>query len=274
MRDEDDSDPQSLDGPDAQPEAPAQGARLRYSDADFLRIVGDERRRSVGFGEGDTGELARVRIRAQEYRQGKIYDLPVIRGRSMAVDSTLSDAVDTLMPDVMEVFFGGDDVVTFDAESAEDEPQAREESEAVAWVVFSQNDAFRAFHDAIQDSLLNRTGLFHFLYAVGEPGLRRIADDVFRERLEKDGVDPLDRAVLFAAVRVGGATGYGKAGAWWRSMNFADPESGAYPVPPPFPREAAFAGAPFGLRPAPDWPEARSPAAFFSDARTQPRPKG
>jgi hypothetical protein len=73
---------------------------LRYSDADFLRIVDDECRRSVGFGEGDTGELARVRIRAQEYRQGKINDLAVIRGRSTAVDSTLSDAVDTLMPDV------------------------------------------------------------------------------------------------------------------------------------------------------------------------------
>lgn len=143
-------------------DAPARERRLRYSDADFLRIVGDERRRSVGFGEGDTGELARVRIRAQEYRQGKISDLPVLRGRSAAVDSTLSDAVDTLMPDVMEVFFGGDDVVTFEAEGPQDEAQAREESEAVAQMVFGQNDAFRAFHDAIQDALLNRTGLFHW----------------------------------------------------------------------------------------------------------------
>ncbi|HKR87664.1 MAG TPA: hypothetical protein VJS38_05765, partial [Phenylobacterium sp.] len=89
--------------------------KLRYTEADLLRIVDDECRRSVGFGEGDTGELARVRIKAQEYRQGKIVDLQVIRGRSTAVDSTLSDAVDTLMPDVMEVFFGGDDVVTFQA---------------------------------------------------------------------------------------------------------------------------------------------------------------
>jgi hypothetical protein len=135
--------------------------KLRYSDADFLRIVDDECR-SVGFGEGDAGELARVRIRAQEYRQGRINDLPVLRGRSAAVDSTLADAVDTLMPDVMEVFFGGDDVVTFQADGAADEAQAREETEAVTHVVFHQNDAFRAFHDAIQDALLNRTGLFHW----------------------------------------------------------------------------------------------------------------
>lgn len=143
-------------------------SRPRYSDADFLRLVDDECRRSVGFGEGDTGELARVRIKAQEYRQGRIADLQVIRGRSTAVDSTLSDAVDTLMPDVMEVFFGGDDVVTFTADGAADEAQAREETEVVSHVVFHQNDAFRAFHDAIQDALLNRTGLFHWWWEEDE----------------------------------------------------------------------------------------------------------
>lgn len=147
--------------------------RSRYSDADFLRIVDDECRRSVGFGEGDTGELARVRIKAQEYRQGRIVDLQVIRGRSTAVDSTLADAVDTLMPDVMEVFFGGDDVVSFQADGAADEAQAREETDLVTHVVFHQNDAFRAFHDAVQDALLNRTGLFHWWWEEDEKPITR-----------------------------------------------------------------------------------------------------
>lgn len=147
-----------------QDDAPAETGKLRYSDGDFLRIVADERRRSIGFGEGDTGELARVRIKAQEYRQGKINDLKVMKGRSSAVDTSLSDAVDTVMPDVMEVFFGGDDVVTFDADGADDEAKAREESDVLAQVVFGQNDAFRHFHDTIQDALLNRTGLFYWWY--------------------------------------------------------------------------------------------------------------
>jgi len=162
------ADPERADGRD--PNGETRG-KLRYSDAQLLRIVDDECRRSVGFGEGDTGELARVRIRAQEYRQGRINDLPVMRGRSAAVDSTLSDAVDSLMPDVMEVFFGGDDVVTFQAEGAADEAQAREETQAVTHVVFQQNDAFRAFHDAVQDALLNRTGLFHWWWEEDEKPL-------------------------------------------------------------------------------------------------------
>lgn len=159
----DETDDAEPDEGDAAPEAgPTSGPKLRYSDADFLRLVDDECRRSVGFGEGDTGELARVRIKAQEYRQGKINDLPVLAGRSSAVDTSLAEAVDTVIPDIMEVFFGGDDVVTFKARGQDDEGPAREETDAVTDVIFQDNEAFRAFHDAIQDALLNRTGLFHW----------------------------------------------------------------------------------------------------------------
>jgi len=160
-----------LDDTDADGEAsaaPEAGPKLKYSDADLLRLVDDECQRSVGFGDGDTGELQRVRIKAQEYRQGKINDLPVMRGRSQAVDTTLGEAVDTVMPDVMEVFFGGDDVVTFQPNGPQDEGQAAEETDAVTHVVFQANEAFRAFHDAIQDALLNRVGLFHWWWDEGD----------------------------------------------------------------------------------------------------------
>ena len=167
-------------------EAPAAGeavpeGNLRYSDADFLRLVRDERMRSIGFGDGDNGILLQNRIKAQEYRQGIINDLKVIKGRSTAIDSTLSDAVDTVMPDIMEVFFGGDDVVTFDADGEGDEDAAREESEVVGQVVFGQNDAFRAFHDAIADALINRTGLWHWWW---EEDRKPLGDQVARDPVE------------------------------------------------------------------------------------------
>jgi len=148
-------------GEEAAGEAVPEG-QLRYSDTDFLRLVRDERMRSIGFGDGDNGILVQNNIKAQEYRQGIVNDLKVIKGRSTAIDSTLSDAVDTVMPDIMEVFFGGDDVVTFDADGEGDEDSARQESDVVGQVVFGQNDAFRAFHDAIQDGLVNRRGVWHW----------------------------------------------------------------------------------------------------------------
>lgn len=94
-----------------------------------------------------------------------------------------------------------------------------------------------------------------WLYAIGEPGMKAIADDVFRERLVLDGVDSVRRTILYQAVHHFGGSGYAKAPSWWASENFADPVSGAYPVTPPFIREQAFTGQRWGLRPEPTWIE-------------------
>lgn len=105
-------------------------------------------------------------------------------------------------------------------------------------------------------------GLLAFLnhdwpYAVGEPGLRDRADAWLDYRLKLDGESDFNRKVIVAAVRAGGGGGYRRAPTWWNSENFADPLTGQYPVaPPPFEREDAYDGRPWGLRPEPDWPEA------------------
>lgn len=93
-------------------------------------------------------------------------------------------------------------------------------------------------------------------YAIGEPGRRACFDRIFLDRMAMDGVGGLKRSVMHAAVRAGGGGGYGRAPSWWATENFADPDSGLYPVePPPFAREDAFAGRRWGLRPEPDWPD-------------------
>jgi hypothetical protein len=98
-------------------------------------------------------------------------------------------------------------------------------------------------------------------YAIGEPGMRDVFDDIFAERMKVDGVPKLRRKLMVAAVKAGGGSGYKKAKGWWETENFADPETGE-PVPPPFQREEAFARAPWGLQLQPDfgwWPvEVRS----------------
>lgn len=86
-----------------------------------------------------------------------------------------------------------------------------------------------------------------FAYAVGEPGKRKLADQMFLARMKVDGVPLHRRMILYWAVRLGGWIGYRQAPSWWETENFADPETGL-PVPPPFAREEAFDGQPFGLR--------------------------
>jgi len=55
-----------------------------------------------------------------------------------------------------------------------------------------------------------------WLYAVGEPGLREKADDLFRYALMEQGVGGVTRNAMHAAVRAGGGGAYGRAGEWDR----------------------------------------------------------
>lgn len=98
-------------------------------------------------------------------------------------------------------------------------------------------------------------GAHDFPYAVGQPGYRPIADQIFRERCKLDGVPALRREIMYGAIRFGGQGGYDRAPGWWDTKNFADLQSGTYPIKAPVPREECFLGKTWGIRERPDWDE-------------------
>lgn len=159
---------------------------MRYSDDELLKLVGEERKRSVGFGEGDTGELVEQRERALRFYQGDVSrEVPAMANRSAAVSTDVAEAVETALPDLMEIFIGGDDIATFQAMSAEDEKQAQQESDYVRHVIFSENDGFLAFNTAFKDALLVKTGLFHWWWDEEEKEERKpIPPDIMPDQLE------------------------------------------------------------------------------------------
>ena len=58
-----------------------------------------------------------------------------------------------------------------------------------------------------------------WLYAVGEEGKRKFADDVFLYAMKQYQVPFFQRAIFYAAVRFGGSSAYGRANEW----NFGRP---------------------------------------------------
>ena len=76
-----------------------------------------------------------------------------------------------------------------------------------------------------------RAAIIHdWLYAIGEPGKRQEADDIFQRAMLRYGVTPFRASVAYNAVRAGGEKGYGLAGDWW----FIDPKRQAMRQPAPF----------------------------------------
>jgi hypothetical protein len=141
---------------------------VKYTDDELLKIVGDERKQSIGFGEGDSGELTGARETAIAFYKGdmlnvsaehKVVSLP---GRSRAVDTTVADAIETVLPDVLEIFVGGDDIATFIPQGEEDEQKAKDETDFVTHVVMVENEGFLNLYTACKDALLTRTGVFYW----------------------------------------------------------------------------------------------------------------
>src|SRR5438105_15507943 len=86
-------------------------------------------------------------------------DMPVPEGRSRAVSSDVADTIEGLMPGLMDIFCGSDEVVRFDPVGAEDEAAAQQESDYVNHVFMQQNPGFMVLYSFIKDALLSKVGI-------------------------------------------------------------------------------------------------------------------
>ncbi len=85
--------------------------------------------------------------------------MPVPEGRSRAVSSDVADCVEGLMPDLMEIFAGSDEVVVFNPVGPEDIEAAEQETEYVNHVFMQQNPGFLVLYSFIKDALLSKVGV-------------------------------------------------------------------------------------------------------------------
>src|SRR5690606_471732 len=79
-------------------------------------------------------------------------------GRSQIVTSDIQDIVESMMPDLMEIFTAGDEPMRFEPQSKEDEQFARQATDYVN-CLWNENKGFEIFHDTIKDSLLRKNGI-------------------------------------------------------------------------------------------------------------------
>ena len=129
-------------------------------------ILQYERERAVGLDNDD--DLNAHREMALEYFKGNVPDMPVASdedgkpidsNRSSATTTDLADMVETVMPDLMEVFFGGEDAVSFRPSNEEDVQGAEQETDYLRQIIFQRNDGFRHLYTWFKEALLCRVGI-------------------------------------------------------------------------------------------------------------------
>lgn len=104
--------------------------------------------------------LAEERADAMDYYLGDMRkDMPAQDGRSRAVSTDVADTIEGLMPQLMDIFAGSDEVVRFEPVGPEDVAAAQQETDYVNHVFMQQNGGFMVLYSFIKDALLSKAGI-------------------------------------------------------------------------------------------------------------------
>src|SRR5215467_1463371 len=105
-------------------------------------------------------KLSAERTHAMDYYNGDMSaDMPAQDGRSRAVSTDVADTIEGLMPSLMDIFAGSDEVVRFEPVGPEDEAAAQQETDYVNHVFMQQNPGFMILYAFIKDALLSKVGI-------------------------------------------------------------------------------------------------------------------
>jgi hypothetical protein len=146
--------------------------------------------------------LAEERADAMDYYLGDMRkDMPAQDGRSRAVSSDVADTIEGLMPNLMDIFAGSDEVVRFEPVGPEDEAAASQETDYVNHVFMQQNPGFMILYSLIKDALLSKVGIVKVWWEEREEEQREtyydLTDDQFA--LLAQAVAESDGAMKIAA---------------------------------------------------------------------------
>ena len=105
-------------------------------------------------------KLMEERADAMDYYLGDMRkDMPAQEGRSRAVSTDVADTIEGVMPNLMDIFAGSDEVVRFEPVGPEDEAAAAQETDYVNHVFMQQNPGFMVLYSFIKDALLSLPAL-------------------------------------------------------------------------------------------------------------------
>jgi hypothetical protein len=109
-------------------------------------------------------------------------DMPAQDGRSRAVSTDVSDTIEGLMPQLMDIFAGSDEVVQFDPVGPEDEAAAQQETDYVNHVFMQLNSGFMVLHGFFKDALLSKVGIVKVFWEEREEEQRETYYDLSEDQ--------------------------------------------------------------------------------------------
>jgi hypothetical protein len=127
---------------------------MKMNETELLNFLDEEARQSR--------DLAQSGVAADRSRSMRAYMREPYgneeEGRSAVVASDVFDAVEGMLPDLIEVFTSSDKAVVFEPVGPEDEDSAEQVTNACNYVFYKQNNGFLILYTALKDALMLKTG--------------------------------------------------------------------------------------------------------------------
>jgi hypothetical protein len=131
----------------------------KLTDDEVGALVDGELRTALGFG---SGKLAEQRRKAEEYFYGEAKgDLspPEIVGRSSVVVPVVRNTIESMLPQLMVKFTGGDSVVDFEPTLQDDEKKAKQATDYLNYLFFKKNNGHAVTYAWFKDALKLKRGV-------------------------------------------------------------------------------------------------------------------
>lgn len=158
------------------------------TETELLRILKEEETQASSF---HNSELAADQAGALDRYHARPYG-DEVAGRSQVVTHDLEDAINWIMPDLMRMFMGADQIVSLEGTNAEDEESGRtdEAADYLDFIFRNDNDGDEVIHDFAFDGLLQRMGVVSVAWKDPEPKAPKELQGVSPEQLVKFTQDP------------------------------------------------------------------------------------
>ncbi len=129
------------------------------TDDELKALANNELRQAVGyFG----GKLADQRRKAEIYYLGEPKDdlaPPEIDGRSSVVSTDVRNTIESMLPQLMAKFVGGDQVVEFEPAQKDDEQKASQCTDYLNYLFTKKNNGHAICYSWFKDALLQKNGI-------------------------------------------------------------------------------------------------------------------
>lgn len=153
----------------------------KMSSLDVKTMLGAEKANALA--ALSAAQLMEERADALNYYMGKMdKDMPSQDGRSSTVSMDVADTIEGIMPNLMDIFAGSDEVVRFEPVGPEDEEAAQQETDYVNHVFMQQNPGFMTIYSMIKDALLSKVGIVKVWWEEREEEERETYYDLTEEQ--------------------------------------------------------------------------------------------